>query len=207
MILKKLLSAKKPNAEKLSSRSPLEETDRKLTVDLDYQEKLLSKVNTAREKYKADGNLSDVIQVFEEAFYKADPPCTSTQCLLLVDYYLKAGQNDKAWGYLNYLLSKQLAPLEKIRFSQAKVLKKEGKHLDAIEMIMLGYLAKSQWNRTFQKDMFLKDVQPSKNKLKWDDDKVEYLASLIDDLVKQGIGDEKILISQYRSFLSNIIRL
>ena len=59
--------------------------------------------------------------------------------------------------------------MEKIRFEQARLLKKEEKWADAIEMYLLGYLAKSSWNRKFQEDMFVKDIKSSANKLNWDD--------------------------------------
>ena len=131
-------------------------------------------------------------------------PCISSQNLDLVDFYIKAGLYDKAWGYLEYLNWNSLAPLEKIRFAQARISKKENRYLDAIQMYMLGYLAKSEWNDTFQKDMFMKDIQSSANKLGWDNDKREYLAYLVGNNVKQGCYDGLELIASYKKFLYDI---
>lgn len=171
---------------------------------LDYQNSLLDKVNRANEQYKDD--INKLIEVYEFAFYKSDPPCASSQNLKLVDMYLKTNQNDKAWGYLNFLYAGNHAPKEKIRFLQAKILKKENKHIDAIEMFLLGYLKKSEWDNVFQKDMFLKDIAPSANKLKWNDEKREYLAHLVEKSVKLRNYDENALADSFRKTVSEFER-
>lgn len=171
---------------------------------LDYQSNLLNKVGQANVQYKDD--LKKLIEVYEFAFYKSDPPCVSSQNLKLVDMYIKTNQNDKAWGYLNFLYVGNHAPIEKIRFLQAKILKKENKHKYAIEMYMLGYLKKSEWNNTFQKDMFLKDITPSANKLNWDNEKKEYLAYLVENHVKQRNYNENILSDSYKKAIEDFER-
>lgn len=171
---------------------------------LNYQNALLDRVNKAREKYKEDGDLDAVIKDLEYAFIEADPPCNSSQNMVLADYYIKANKRDKAWGYLNMLQAKQLAPLEKVRFAQARILKAEKKYSYAIEMYACGYLAKSKWNNTFQKDMFLKDIQSSANKLNWDDDRRDQVASIIEKAIKKRNYDEGVIIKQYREFIESI---
>ena len=168
---------------------------------LDYQNSLIDKVNEANEQYKDD--INKLIEVYEFAFYKSDPPCASSQNLKLVDMYLKTNQNDNAWGYLNFLYAGNHAPKEKIRFLQAKILKKENKHIDAIEMFMLGHLKNSEWNNTFQKDIFLKDIAPSANKLKWNSEKREYLAYLVENSVKQRKYGESALSNAFRKSVSD----
>lgn len=69
----------------------------------DYQEKLLNRVNKANEKYRQDGDLNSIIRVYENAFIKANPPCVSSQCFNLVDYYVKAGRLEKALTYLDII--------------------------------------------------------------------------------------------------------
>lgn len=171
---------------------------------LDYQNSLLNKVNQAQERYKQDGNIDAVIKELEYAFITANPPCNSSQNLDLANYYIKAGQNNKAWGYLNMLESKLLAPTEKIRLLQARILKKEKKWADAIEMYMLGYLAKSKWNNTFQKEMFQKDIQSSANKLGWDNTKIEQLSLMIEKQVKQKNYDGSALVKEFRKYYQSI---
>ena len=97
-----------------------------------------------------------------------------------------------------------MAPLEKIRFAQARILKKEKKYLDAIENYMLGFLAKSKWNSTFQEEMFLNEIKSSANNLGWDNDKCEYLAYLVGNHVEKNCYDELSLITSYRKFLKDI---
>ena len=143
----------------------------------DYQDALLSKVNDAAAQYKQDKDLSAVIAVFEDAFIHADPPCHSSQNLDLVKFYVKAGQNDKAWGYLNLLLVTQEAPVDKIRIAQANILKKENRHIEAIKMYLMGHRAKYAFN----KNVFIKDIKPSANKLGLNDMQIEYLVFMIEE--------------------------
>lgn len=171
---------------------------------LDYQNNLLSRVNAAQEKYKEDKNIEAVIRELEYAFIESDPPCASSQNMDLIDYYVKAGKNDKAWAYLNRLYTYGEAPVEKVRFAQARILKKEKKWHDALEMYMLGYLKKSEWNNNFQEDMFKKDIKSLVNKLNWDSEKVDYLCYLIGNHVKNRDYSESSLSQEYRQFLSDI---
>lgn len=175
-----------------------------LKDSLDFQNRLLSRVNAAQQRFREDGDLDAVIKELEYAFIEADPPCKTSQNMDLVNYYLKAGQNDKAWGYLNRLLQRQDAPLKDIRFAQARLLKKEKKWADAIEMYMLGYLAKSEWNNTFQEEMFIKDIKSSANKLGWDDTIISKLAGIVKGFVSKRKYDEKSLIQEYRKFYSSL---
>ena len=175
---------------------------KKFEEDLAYQNELLSKVNAAREKYKKDGDLSAVIQVYEFAFIESDPPCKSSQCFLLLDFYLKADLNDKAWSYLNKLLTEEKPHFEKIRMYQARLLKKEKRWKDAIQMYMLEYLAKSEWKKTFDKEMFIKDIRSSINKLNWSVEDIISLSNLVEKQVKKKDYSEEKLIKSYRKFLS-----
>ena len=61
-----------------------------------------------------------------------------------------------------------------------------------------------KWNNTFQKDMFLKDIQSSANKLNWDDDRRDQVASIIEKAVKKRNYDEGVIIKQYREFIESI---
>lgn len=170
---------------------------------LNYQNALLERVNAAQERYKKDNDLDAVIKELEFAFIESDPPCRTSQCMDLVKYYSKAGQNNKAWSYLNHLLMKKAASLESIRFEQAKLLKKEKKWADAIEMYMLGYLAST--NRiAFPKEKFIKDVKSSANKLGWDDNTVNRLAQIIEKQAKGKNFSERSLSQEYRKFYDSL---
>lgn len=147
--------------------------------DLDYQNKLLGEVFEAKSRYEEDGDLDAVIEAFEAAFIKADPPCVSSQCFTLVDYYLKAGQNDKAWRYMNKLYTKFPVYRGRIRNLQAKILKKEKKYSDAIEMYMLCYLIRADGNNIFDKEKFLKTINVCANKLKLDESQRDQIAGIV----------------------------
>ena len=173
-----------------------------LKDNLDYQDKLLSMVNNANAQFEKDGNLDALIKIYEYAFIESKPPCKTSQNLKLVDFYMKAGFNDKAWGYLNLLLTSREAPLEKIRFAQGRILKKEKKYFDAIEMYMLGHLAKSEWNNTFHSDLFFKDVKSMINKVGWDDDDLSHLADIVSAHIKKRRYNESELIKKYREYIA-----
>ncbi len=173
---------------------------KKMTDNLDYQNKLLNEVNAAQAQYKKDGDLDTVICALEKAFIKSNPPCRSSQCMDLAKYYIKAGRNNDAWGYLNSLILSENAPIDKIRFEMARILKKEDKHVDAIEMIMLGHLKKSEWNRDFQKDKFLKDIGPSVKKLNWSSEQTNQLADMIEKKISKNNFDESSLAKDFKEW-------
>lgn len=175
---------------------------RKLTDDLSEQDRLLEIVLKAHKQYSIDGDCEKAIVAYEEVMLHPTVPLNSnTHTSFLVDLYIKAGQNDKAWGFLNSLIGTDRLPIEKIRNYQAKILKKENRHKDAIEMIMLEHLAKAKWNGVFNKEAFLKAIKPSANKLKLDDSFAIELSNLIQHHVDIGNFDESSLITQYRALL------
>lgn len=175
---------------------------RKMTDDLNEQDRLLKIALAAREKYNADGDCEKAIAAYEKVMLSNPPLKSHAHTMFLVDLYVKSGQNDKAWGFLNSLIGTDRLPIEKIRGYQARILKKENKHIEAIEMIMLEYLAKSEWNRTFDKEAFLKAIKPSLNKLKWDASVAEELSNIIQQQVKAGKFAEKPVVTKYRALIS-----
>lgn len=96
-----------------------------------HQQKLTDLMNTALERYKKDKDLDKIIKVYEKIFIEADPPCESSKDVDLAKYYIRAGQNDKAWSYLNLLLTRPRSNEKKIREQQIRILKKEGREVPA----------------------------------------------------------------------------
>ena len=174
---------------------------RDLKDQLDHQEWLHSYIQKADSQYDKDQNLVDLISKYEHAFIKSEPPLKVSWNLRLADYYILAGMRDKAWGYLIFLLLHDYAPRNRIRLYQAKVLKKEKKYLDAVEMYMLGHLAKSEWNNTYNENLFLKDIKSCANKLKWDSDMMCCLSDLIQQQVGRRNYAEDTLIRSYRKII------
>ena len=187
-----------------------------------YQQALLDKVNAAREQYSKDGDLDSVISVFEEAFITADPPCGSSQWKLLVDYYLKAGLNDKAWSYLQkmsldnakelkenssdeYALKRYFGTEEKISLQKARVLKKEKRFEYAIEFYLVAHVMRIGFGNSFDKGRFFKDIDSCANRLKWDDAKKEHLAYIVQQSARQKLYlNQSQIRSAYRAFLEDI---
>ncbi len=185
--------------EELYKKSP---SFRKATDDLAEQDRLLKILIEAREQYSSDGDCEKAIAAYEKVLlHSAVPINSNSHTSFLVDLYIKAGQNDKAWGFLNSLIGTDRLPIEKIRGYQAKILSKENKHRDALEMFMLEYLAKAEWSKTFNNEAFLKAIKPSIKKLKLDDAFANELSSLIQHHVDAGNYDERSLVTEYRNML------
>lgn len=178
---------------------------RSLKNQLNHQDDLLIIANEARERYKTDGDIETAIAAYEKVLLEADPPLVSTaHTMFLADLYIKAEMFDKAWGYLNSLIGTDRAPLDKIRHEQARILKKEKRHQEAIEMILLEYLAKSEWNNTFSREACLKCIGPSIRALKWSSDDQDRCADLVEAQVTKRRYNENTLIKNYRALVSNM---
>ena len=173
---------------------------------LKQQDELIAIACTAREKYKSDGDIESAIASYEKVMIEADPPLKNAQshAIFLAELYVKNGQNDKAWGYLNMLHSKDLCPLSKIRKEQAKILKKEKKHQQAIEFILLEY-----WNHAqdcefnyYNHNGCMKDIGPSIRALGWSFEDQEKCVSFVDYAVSlKNKSSEKTISDLYRRFV------
>lgn len=145
------------------------------TDRLNYQQSLLDRVNAAAARCRQNHDLDAVIKEFEFAFIESDPPCHSSQNLDLANFYIKAGENDKAYHYLNRLISTQEAPQEKAHLMQARILKKEKRYAESLKTYLIGHKEKY----TFNENVFFKDIAPIINKLGLEHIHMEYLSSLI----------------------------
>lgn len=175
---------------------------RKATDELDHQDRLLKVALKARDQYKIDGDCDKAISEYEKVMIEATPPLKSNaHAMFLLDLYLKAGYNNKAWGYTNKLIQTHGLDIDKIRKYQAKILKKEEKHAEAIKMLMLHHLAKSKWNNTFNREAFIKDIMPSIKKLKWAPEDADTLADMVFAQVKAKDYKESALTSKYSEYV------
>ena len=66
---------------------------------------------------------------------------------------------------------------------------------------MLEYLAKSEWNRTFDRESFVKAIKPSLNKLKLDATFAEELSDIVQQQVAAGKFSENLVITKYRDLI------
>lgn len=170
----------------------------------DEQNAMLQRLADAQWEYKQDKDINKLISVYEMVFINSKPYLQSSQEIDLADLYVKAGMNNKAWGYLNMLLMRNETPANKIYFEQARILKKENKYDQAAYTYMLCHLAKSQRDGVFHPEPFIKDVQVCANKLKWDDQIVQKLTNILSQRVKLGDYDTRSLTQEFKNATSGV---
>lgn len=170
---------------------------------LDYQSSLLKSIGAAETKYSKDGDILSLIKAYEYAFYESKPPCISSANLKLVDLYLKQGLYDKAWGYLNYLQANELAPIEKIRHQQARILKKEKRFIPAIDMILSEYLVIASGGFAISPQKVSKDVGICVHALKWDNSVIDDTVTILLNQVNAKNYDELVLRNTYKQYLES----
>lgn len=126
------------------------------------------------------------------------------QRLALSSLYLKAGQNDKAWGYLNQLYQSELAGIHfaanapKIRKQQYAVLKADGKYAQAIEMLLCSFLLSGSYGQTSINREFL----PTAKKAGFSHEQTEKLLRYLDSVIGKKCN-EAAFLRAVRGIISN----
>lgn len=176
---------------------------------LDAENKILAIYNKANQQYKKDQDIDTLITEYEKAFTQTELLPAHNGRIKLVKLYVKTNQNDKAWGYLNQAIlynSNNPTMMGSIRLEMFKILRKEEKFKDAVEMLMLGYMNYSwrydnKWtSKYFDKEGFEKDIKTTAKKLGWDDDKIQQLEKIIVEIVDSTKrSKEGALIKEYRA--------
>ncbi len=175
----------------------------KFCDDLEYQNKLLAEVNAARERFKVDKDIQAAIAVYERVLLHSTPPLKSNaHTMFLSNLYIQAEEYDKAWGYLNHLLITNPSLTYDIRKDQCRILKKEKKYVDAMQMLSLSYLAESKWNNTFKIDAFSKEATPIANKLGWNSENIKQIATCIQYHVGKKDYNEASLIADLKKIIT-----
>lgn len=155
----------------LFSRHKKQAADACCTIDNTLFDENLDELNKAREQYKQTKNPLPAIDAYERCLPNVGNAVTHH--LFLVELYVKNGQNDKAWGYLNKMLLDFPNAESRIRESQYKLLKHEKRWLDALGMLLYFHIAKP----TFNPDAFIKNAMPLAEKLNLADTDIKVLAS------------------------------
>ena len=174
-----------------------------LDKELKTQDNQIERINEAKSRFQEDNDYDALISVLETIFID-EKTTLNINKLQLAELYLKTGQNDKAYSYASKLLLDKQQEASRVRLFMFKVLKTEKKYIDAMLMLMFSHLLKSKWNNTFQSEIFTKDAKLVASKLKWDSSKVDYLAYLIENQVKQKNYDEMLLRDKYKAFLAEL---
>ena len=166
-------------------------------------DKLIDLLNRARDQYKKDGNIEKLIKGYEAVLIQVPKPVHSPSVAMqLVDLYIKNGQDDKAWGYLNSLLARSdyVVPRDKIRFAQVKILKREKKYTEAVEMLILAHLSKAK-DQKYNVAGFEKDLKPIAKNLGWDDSNIHELIVVVDGFARSKHNSEQAAIKSFRKLL------
>lgn len=109
-------------------------SDKQLNYYLRKGDEQINRIN----KIKGDTEAIEVYEniIFEEGMYfRGD-----THIMRLAELYYKTEQYDKAWNYLNELQFVYPHLMQKIRYLQVKILKKEDKNTDALATLMCAHL-------------------------------------------------------------------
>lgn len=180
----------------------LEEKHRQQDIDL-------KTVLDAESEYAQDHDLNKIIAVFEKVFVYGNSTLNSqSRWFDLVDYYLKAGMNDKAWAWLNLMTTKHPDYLYKIEYYRFKILKKEGKYYqDAMLHLMLSIVlsygdedSKNYFTR-YGEDKFRKESRILVKKMGWNGNDIDSLVNIMKESFDGKKCDTAQLEKKYKSFV------
>lgn len=134
------------------------------------------------ELYKANKDVKKALASMEQLLLYDNPPMVPypAQIHFITDLYLKDNQDDKAWGYLNSLITNPNIKNESIYREMAWMLKKEKRHKDAIWNFMIEYFYAGLSSNQFSRDSFLKEIGVSIRALKWSDEAQNKFADIVD---------------------------
>ena len=146
-----------------------------IDAELKKQDEHLDKLTAAEEKYKEDGDIDKIIAVYEDIFIKQKSTLvTQKRWFNLVDLYIKNGQNDKAWAWLNQMTILHPEYNSKVEEKRYKILKKENKHLEDAMIHLMASIGYSEGNagplayyNAYGRNKFLKEAPSLIKKLKW----------------------------------------
>ena len=146
-----------------------------------------ARLQSARAALSESDDLNAAIAEYEAAIEDFGDQNMDSHRIRLAGCYIKAGQFDKAWGYLNGLIAKYPHLSPKARKEQIRILKKEKRWSEAMRYVLLYYMDRCIYGVPgFNKEAFLKDLRPIANKLGLEEDEREYFAFLLDRQIQSG---------------------
>ena len=119
---------------------------KKMIVNDKKADKEIEDLNNAYGEYKEDKDIDKCIAVYERCIHSGVLWNKKNFAITLVKLYMDNHQNNKAWGLLNQMIVDKsiipdpMAELTTIRYWQYKILKQEGKNVDALRMLVLSRL-------------------------------------------------------------------
>lgn len=200
----------KTSSNRSSTRSPS-------AADTKKADEQIAKLQKASEKYKKDNDLSACIATYESILDLSKPRLWNNFnfCLTLADMYIKADRKNDAWRFLNQMsvqaVRDSTAPdyeISKIRYKQFGILKKEKKHLDALQMLSTYHVLKTNTENNgsvFDCDKFIKDANTTAKSAGLSPQQLESLADSISKMAKskRGKATENDVIKAYREYIKS----
>lgn len=189
-------------ANKKQNYSAVIQNARKSIEEDDWE---IAQLQAAEEKYEQDKNTQSCIQTFEKILLKGTRWNSFNYHMTLVRLYLSAERNDEAWAYLNRLLI--LFPDEyntyKVRNEQFRILKKEKKYKDALRMLAVSHVLKtnSPNGSYFSREKFEKDGKTTAKGAGISSEQFHVLSGLIENVAKSGRCDEADVFKVVDDFL------
>lgn len=191
-------SSKKTTSKSAGSR--IRELDR----ILENSDKAIEECQKADEEYNKDGDLEKRISVYEKYFLQKPQWNCFNFCWSLAEMYMKAGENDKAWGYLNQLYLWTIDPKcnihgynDKVRYIQFKLLKSEKRFREALVMLVSSYMlnAYAIQGIYFNKKKFIKEAKTTAKGIGFSDDDLNRFADKFEnDLKKKRLNERNVKI-------------
>lgn len=165
---------------------------KQLNEQLKEQDSQIEAFNKAKQ-LAAEGKAAEAISIVEKIMYEEGLLIIGvTWPFILSDLYLKNNMNNECWKYLNYIVPKYPEMQDKIDEVRVKILKKEGKHLDAMATKMRAILfkhSKVEFKPTEEK--IEKDLTPFIKRANMIDKKAELLSLMNKHLEVGSFGGTK----------------
>lgn len=191
-------------------RTPVSKPIRSVQQEVAKQDKELSRLLKAEEAYDKDNDIQQLISVYEDVFITQKSTLNSqSRWFSLVDLYLKAGQKDKAWAWLNQLSVQHPDYMSKIEDKRYRILNKEGRFLDAMLSLMasIGYAEGNAgplaYYQAYGKDKFLKSAPALIKKLKWPTTDLDSLEAMLSSSIGKTQFKYSTLRDKYKKFVES----
>jgi len=177
----------------------------KLIKTVDGQIEALRKA----EQVAAEGKTAEAISIAEKIMYEEGLLVKGVSWpLILANLYLTNNMTDNCWKYLDFITSKHPDMQEKISEIRVKILKKEGKHLDAlywkIQAILFKYSKVEFKPHRFAflstEEKVEKDLKPLIKKAAVVEKESEIL-SLVNKHLEDGSFDAKMLLAEFKTII------
>ncbi len=171
---------------------------------IEGSDKAIADMHKADAVFESDGDIEKRIRVYEKYLLEKPQWNSFNFNLSLAKMYVKAGHNDKAWGYLNQMYLWAIDPeaiggdAVKVRFEQFKILKDEKKYKDAMIMLVSSYVLNAYAVRDmyFNKAKFIKDGKTTAKAIGFSEN--QYM--LFADELEKNIKSKKIKEASVKKF-------